>query len=188
MKVGREKLVKTDGYVASEAEKVLIENGYLEEIVSKNNREKYYVLSSKGVQSLKNKIVANKLKETVPGYSVPDNTVVEFDEWSNLYGKRVQLLHEYFEIVRKNAEYLIFPVREGNDLVMGCEISDSMEINYVFPAVEEWIEISKDLDIINGMAESGLIDNILIVASNEKEKEKVVQNKLVAGVSVISLK
>lgn len=177
VKLGREKMIHTEQYEFCKASKDLLQKGYIEEIVEVESESRYYILSSKGIRSLKSKNVAMRLKNKVSDFSVPDNSIFEFDEWTNIYGERIRLLQTYFKIMNCS-DYFVFPIGDNRELVMASRIEDSISVEYFFPAVFSDSK-EKDINCICAMAESGLVDSIVIICGTLAEKEELVNEGLV---------
>ena len=177
-KVAREKIVSEVVCLDNSDGRYLIDNNFLEEVTDAETKEKYYILTSKAIQSLKNRNVRAGYKDKFLAGAVPDNTVRTLDKWSQIYGYRLKMLHKYFDELGK--EFFAFNLGANEDLLFGCEVSDVVGVNYVFPAI--WgNEADKDIDEIKNLLHSGLIDSMLILVKSEKEKIDLINKELASN-------
>lgn len=179
LKLGREKMVDvSDICFESVAGKVLINKGYCEEVITEKTGRHYYVLSQKGNKCLNNKKVVSQFKMDTSIASFPASISFETEKWSNVYGQRMDLLSYYFKRYRHSAEFIAFTLDENRKLAFGCELSDSLDVKYVFPCIFDDIDERNDIEQIKGLAGSGLIDEILLLVESTEQQERLIASDI----------
>lgn len=178
-KVAREKIIgaSSDDF-KSDSGKRLIENGYLQLIELKGNSSQYYALSKKGIKSIKTKSVQDVMRSKSNAGVIPASIVPAVDDWGNLYCKRLERIHRYFNRTKKGTEYFTFLAFKDSEMVFACEVSDSVDVSYVFSGIFDDYSMSKDIGQIVDILGSGLVDEIKILVESEDEKEKLIANGL----------
>ncbi len=168
LKIGHEKMISTSNPVFdSDAGALLCKLKYCEEIIVGNSENHYYILSTKGEKTLKNKTLMASLQKTLCTSIVPQGLINDSFKWSNLYVRRVEMINRYFELKRGEADHIIFSLDETKDMVFGCEINASEETVYVFAGIFDE-KIDSHISQIKSIANSGLVDKVVILNSSEE--------------------
>jgi DNA-binding PadR family transcriptional regulator len=181
MRIGREKMILTDDpEMLNEELRILVDKGYCDEISISNGSRHYYILSEKGEQALRNKELLAKFRSEVSSAVMPATFVYEASNWTNLYLRRTEMIHKYFQINRNNVNHVIFTTDESKEMVFGCEIDNSVDVNYVFAGIfDERIE--EHVEKIKNILNSGHIDQITILNSSDDGKIMLEQAGLEPG-------
>ena len=170
VRIGWEKMIPAeDAELSDGKDNLLIKEGYLDEIATGPQEKHYYVLSNKGEQTLKSKKLFSKIHKDLSTSVIPQAVVNESFNWSNLYVRRVEMINEYFRRLRGNAEHIIFSLDNSKDMVFGCEVDGSVDVNYVFAGIFDE-KIDEHISKLKGIANSGLVDQIIILNSSEDGK------------------
>lgn len=174
MRLGREKLIATDETVfQSDEGKVLLDGNYCDEVVLEGSGKHYYSLSTKAEKALKSKSLIGKIRKEDATAVVPSGLILDADKWSNLYARRVEFLKNYYAKKKEDREYILFTLGEAKEMVFGCELRNSLEVTYTFAGVFDE-KIDEHIDQLKGLADSGLIDNFIIVI-NSKEMAEILE-------------
>ncbi|WP_026653307.1 hypothetical protein [Butyrivibrio proteoclasticus] len=167
VRIGWEKMIPVNDTELSDGkDSLLVDEGYLDEIVTGSKETHYYVLSNKGEKTLKSKKLFSKIRKDLSTSVIPQAVVNESFKWSNLYVRRVEMINEYFKRLRGNAEHIIFSLDNSKDMVFGCEVDGSADVNYVFAGIFDE-KIDEHISKLKGIANSGLVDQIIILNSSE---------------------
>ncbi len=169
LKLCREKMISSENTDFSEEEgKILIEEGYCDKLLIEGIDKNFFVLSEKAEKVLKNKGILGKLKATPDCSVIPLKMIYEVNKWSSLYLKRVLLINKYYEKFGNEEEYILSSLGAKEDMVFGCDISDDVEIKYVFAGV---FEKKTDILDLRNILEVGEIENLIIVINSNEDKE-----------------
>lgn len=163
-----------------------VEHGYCVVIVSEAGGKQYYALSKKGEKAVKSKAVKAAMKKAAATSEIPSSLIRAFHRWTNLYARRVELLTEFYNNNRDGAKHIIFSPNGHDDMVFGCEINDEIGVSYVFAGI---FDDAKDGELaeLKSMAESGLIDKIIVAVNTKEDKNMLLAEGLDLGnASVIS--
>ena len=79
------------------------------------------------------------------------------------------MINRYFRLKRENADHIVFSLDETKDMVFGCEMNDSEETVYVFAGIFDE-KIDDHISQLKSIADSGLVDNLVILNSSEEGK------------------
>lgn len=170
IKLGREKIIPSeDEAFTYDAGKTLVNGGYCEEIITGESKTRFYILSEKGEKAIKSKKLLTKLQDDVVSAIVPSEMIYEAAKWSSLYVKRVELINAYYQKYRDSAEHILFSLDDSKEMVFGCEVCDTVGVNYVFAGVFDE-RIDDHITQLKGLAGSGLIDKIVIVLNSDNRK------------------
>lgn len=167
LKLGREKMILTEDYIfTTNGGLTLIEGGYCDEIIAGMGEIHYYILSEKGEKVVKSKNLLAALRNDVCTAIIPQGMLNDSFKWSNLYVRRIEMINKYFRVKRENVEHIIFSLDESKELVFGCEVNDSEEVDYVFAGIFDE-KIDDHISQIKSIASSGRIDHLIILNSSE---------------------
>ena len=167
LKLGREKMILTEDYIfTTNGGLTLIEGGYCDEIIAGMGEIHYYILSEKGEKAVKSKNLLAALRNDVCTAIIPQGMLNDSFKWSNLYVRRIEMINKYFRVKRENAEHIIFSLDESKELVFGCEVNDSEEVDYIFAGIFDE-KIDDHISQIKSIASSGRIDHLIILNSSE---------------------
>lgn len=167
MRLSREKMIEVeDDAFRSDAGVVLIQGNYCDEVIMGGSGKHYYSLSDKAEKALKNKNFIGKIKKDNVSAIVPNGLILTADKWSNLYARRIEFLREYYSKKREGEEYILFTLDESKEMVFGCELSDSLDVEYTFAGVFDE-KIDEHIDQLKGLASSGRIDKISIIINSQ---------------------
>ncbi|SCP97796.1 hypothetical protein [Anaerobium acetethylicum] len=180
LRLGREKMVDVaDKLLLEENGKLLVKCGYCEEIIVEKTGRRYYVLSSKGEKSFRNKTIINQLRKDVNSAIVPTEIIFETSKWSNIYSQRIDMLSFYYKNYRQTSDYIAFTLDELKEMVFGCEIEDGQDVRYTFACVFENESKDENVNQLKSLAGSGLIDQILLLTeSGEQQMDLVIKDGL----------
>ncbi len=168
MRLGREKLIRTDDKAfVSECGKQLLLAGYCDEIVLSGSDVKYYILSEKGEAAIKCKKLLASFRDELATAVMPKGLIKESYKWSNLYVRRVEMINRYFKDRESNAEHIVFTLDESKDMVFGCEINNSTDVNYVFAGIFDE-KVEEHIESIKYYMDSGRIDKLIILSSSSE--------------------
>lgn len=167
LRLSREKLIEIDDVVfKTDAGKVLLKGNYCDEITVEGSGKKYFSLSEKAEKALKSKSLAGKIKKENVTAVVPASMILSADKWSNLYVRRMEYLRQYYSTKQEGKEYILFTLDEAKEMVFGCELSDSLDVEYTFAGIFDE-KIDGHIEQIKALASSGRIDNIIIVVDSQ---------------------
>ena len=171
LRLSREKMIeKDDDAFKSEAGVALIQGNYCDELIMDESGQQYYSLSEKAEKALKNKNFIGKIKKENVLAVVPNEMILSADKWSNLYVRRIDFLRQYYSKKRGGKEYILFTLDESKEMVFGCELSDSLDVEYVFAGVFDE-KIDEHIDQLKGLASSERIDKISILIDSQSMAE-----------------
>lgn len=178
IRMGCEKLIPYDNAILETDEaKFLIEKGYCREIVTDESERCFYVLSSKGNKCFHNKNVTALFKQETKFGVFPSGMISDVSKWSNIYGRRLNMLCDYFNNCRESAEYIVFTLDEAKELAFGCELGDSLKVRYLFACVFDHENKQTDIEQLKGLAGSGLIDELILLVESVTQKEELINEK-----------
>lgn len=167
LRLSREKMIEVeDNAFKSDAGMVLIQGNYCDEVIMDESGKHYYSLSDKAENAMKNKNFIGKIKKDNVSAVVPNGMILTADKWSNLYVRRIEFLREYYSKKREGVEYILFTLDESKEMVFGCELSDSLDVEYTFAGVFDE-KIDEHIDQLKGLASSGRIDKISIIIESQ---------------------
>ena len=167
LKLGREKmLLTTDPVFESNGGRVLIDGGYCDEITAGTSEKHYYILSEKGEKTIGNKNVLSSIREIVCTAVVPKVLLNDSFKWSDLYVRRIEMINQYFRTNREKAEHIIFSLDESKEMVFGCEVNDSEDVDYIFAGIFDE-KIDDHICQIKNIIGSGKVDHLIILNSTE---------------------
>lgn len=167
LRLNREKLIdKDDEVFQSEPGKALVLGNYCDEIIYGESDKHYYSLSSKAEKALKSKSLLRRIRKDNVTAIVPKALILDADKWTNLSARRIELLKRYYDEKEENIEYILFTSDDSREMVFGCELSDSVDVKYTFASIFDE-KIDEHISQIKGFADSGHIDNIVMVTDSE---------------------
>ena len=167
LKLGREKMLLTDEDVfESEGGRALIEGDYCEEIIAGTSESHYYILSEKGEKAVKSKGLLSEIRKNVCTAVMPQGLLNDSYKWSDLYVRRVEMLNRYYRIKKGSVEHIIFSLDESKEMVFGCEVNDSENVEYVFAGIFDE-KIDDHISQIKSIAGSGKVDRLVILNSSD---------------------
>lgn len=171
LRLSREKIIDIDDLdFHTEAGKVLLQKRFCDEVKLEESGKKYYALSSKAEKTLKSKSIISKIRQENVTAIVPNKIVLDADDWSNLYVRRVEFLKRYYSEQRENKEYILFNLDEAKEMVFGCELNNELDVTYTFAAVFDE-KINDQINQLKRLANSGLIDRIVIIIDSKEMAE-----------------
>ena len=171
LRLSREKIIDIDDLdFHTEAGKVLLQKRFCDEVKLEESGKKYYALSSKAEKTLKSKSIISKIRQENVTAIVPNKIVLDADDWSNLYVRRVEFLKRYYSEQRENKEYILFTLDEAKEMVFGCELNNELDVTYTFAAVFDE-KINDQINQLKRLANSGLIDRIVIIIDSKEMAE-----------------
>lgn len=167
LRLGREKMIPTDDndFILN-AGKILVEGDYIDEVSTETSENHYYILSKKGEKAVKSKSLMSAIRKEVCTAVLPQSLINDSFKWSDLYVRRVEMLNRYYCKKRRNLEHIIFSLNESNEMVFGCEMNDSEDVEYVFAGVFDE-KIDDHILQIKRIVESGKVDRLIILNSSE---------------------
>lgn len=191
LRLSREKMIEVDDVnFNSEAGAVLLQGNYCDEVIMAGSEKHYYSLSEKAEKTLKNRNFIEKIKKESVSAIVPKEMVLPADKWSDLYVRRIEVLRQYYSKKREGKEYILFTLDEPKEMVFGCELSDSIDVEYTFAGVFDE-KIDEHIAQLKGLASSGHIDciNILIESQSMAEilKDEGINSKDTPHISIEEL-
>lgn len=170
-RLSMEKVIsKEDLVFQTLAGKALLNNGYCDELIADESGKNYYILSNKAEKALKNKNVISEIRKENISAIIPNGMIMESDNWSSLYFKRVEFLRKYYSEKRENKEYILFTLDDAKEMVFACELNDSEDVKYSFAAVFDE-KIDNHISQLVALSKSGLIDSIEIIIESSDMKE-----------------
>lgn len=171
LRMSREKMIEVeDAAFKSDAGAVLIQGNYCDEVIMDGSGKHYYSLSDKAEKVLKSKNFIGKIKKDNVSAIVPSGLILTAEKWSNLYARRIEFLRNYYSKKREGEEYILFTLDESKEMVFGCELSDSLDVEYTFAGVFDE-KIDENIDQLKGIASSGRIDKISIIIDSKSMAE-----------------
>ena len=176
LRMSREKMIEVeDAAFKSDAGAVLIQGNYCDEVIMDGSGKHYYSLSDKAEKVLKSKNFIGKIKKDNVSAIVPSGLILTAEKWSNLYARRIEFLRNYYSKKREGEEYILFTLDESKEMVFGCELSDSLDVEYTFAGVFDE-KIDEHIDQLKGIASSGRIDKISIIIDS-KSMAKILEDE-----------
>jgi len=170
LKFGREKmLLTTDSEFESDGGRVLRDGGYYDEIIAGSNEIHYYILSEKGEKAIGSKSLLSSIRKKVCTAIIPKGLLNDSFKWSDLYVRRVEMINQFFRTRRENAEHIVFSLDESKEMVFGCEVNDSEDVDYIFAGIFDE-KIDDHLSQIKNITKSGKVDHLIIINSSEDGK------------------
>lgn len=171
LRMSREKMIEVeDAAFKSDAGAVLIQGNYCDEVIMDGSGKHYYSLSDKAEKVLKSKNFIGKIKKDNVSAIVPSGLILTAEKWSNLYARRIEFLRNYYSKKREGEEYILFTLDESKEMVFGCELSDSLDVEYTFAGVFDE-KIDENIEQLKGIASSGRIDKISIIIDSKSMAE-----------------
>lgn len=167
LRLGREKMISTDddAFISSGG-KILLEGDYVDEVIAGTSENNYYILSEKGEKAVKSKNLMSAIRKDVCTAVLPQGLLNDSFKWTDLYVRRVEMLNRYYSKKRENAEHIIFSLDESKEMVFGCEVNDSEDVEYVFAGIFDE-KIDDHILQIKSIAGSGRVDRLIILNSSE---------------------
>ena len=173
LRMSREKMIEVeDAAFKSDGGAVLIQGNYCDEVIMDGSGKHYYSLSDKAEKVLKSKNFIGKIKKDNVSAIVPSGLILTAEKWSNLYARRIEFLRNYYSKKREGEEYILFTLDESKEMVFGCELSDSLDVEYTFAGVFDE-KIDEHIDQLKGIAGSGRIDKISIIIDSKSMAESL---------------
>lgn len=167
MRLSREKLIEVEDEVfKSDAGVVLKQGNFCDEVIMDGSGKHYYSLSEKAEKVIRNKNFIEKIKKDNVSAIVPSGMILPANKWSNLYARRIEFLREYYSNHREGKEYILFTLDEAKEMVFGCELSDSLDVEYSFAGVFDE-KIDGHIEQLKVLASSGRIDKISILIDSQ---------------------
>lgn len=165
LRLTRERMLSADDCdFATEEGADLLEQGYCDEIVTKQDQKRYYIPSAKAEQVLRNRRVSANIRKSVVSAIIPEKMLCGNCEWSELRFKRTALLEKYYH-KNKYVNYMLFSLDESQDLIFGCLVSNSIEIEYSFAAVFDE-KVDEQIVRLKEIINSNEIDRVIIVVES----------------------
>ena len=92
--------------------------------------------------------------------------ILPSEKWSNLYARRIEFLRQYYLKNKEGKEYILFTLDEAKEMVFGCELSDSIDIEYAFAGIFDE-KIFEQINQLKVLASSGRIDSVIILVESQ---------------------
>ncbi len=167
LKLGREKmLLTTDSEFEKAGGRLLVDSGYCDEVIAGTSETHYYILSEKGEKAIESEDLIATIRKKVCTAVMPKGLLNDSYKWSNLYVRRVEMINRYFREKREKAEHIIFSLDESKEMVFGCEMNDSEDVDYIFAGIFDE-KIDDHILQIKNIAGSGKVDHLIILSSSE---------------------
>ena len=180
LRVAREKMVLVNDFDNNrEHFDSLVELGYCDEIAIKEGGKKYMVLSPKGERVLTDSNILDKMVDERSESVIPQALVSDSHAWSSLYVKRSEMMSKYYRGML-DTEYITFAMGTDDDMVFGCEVSDSDEVKYAFAAVFDE-RGSDQVSYISALLATGLIDELVVLGNNREEIDYIKSKGIVSS-------